>query len=224
MDNIEGSSLRRRPSRATAVGHFFGVLAAILLLTWLLHFRGGLDLDSDNKDKVFNVHPFLMYAGFVFLAGEAIMAYKTFPMEKKVRKFIHMLLHLVAIVLGIVGINAAFKFHNEVGIPNMFSLHSWLGMGTFCLFCLQWLYSFVTFFFPGAEVSTRGRMLPWHKVGGRTLLYMAVCTAESGLMEKATVMNLRHGTESRLMNFTGLAILFFGIAVDFTISVRVSTI
>jgi len=32
-----------------------GVAVTVLLLTWALHFRGGLALVSDNKDLIFNV-------------------------------------------------------------------------------------------------------------------------------------------------------------------------
>lgn len=48
-----------------------------------------------------------------------------------------MLLHAVALCLGSVGIYAAFKFHNESGIDNLYSLHSWVGLGTICLYGIQ---------------------------------------------------------------------------------------
>jgi cytochrome b-561 len=34
-----------------------GVMVAALVLTWTLHYRGGLALVSDNKDLIFNVLP-----------------------------------------------------------------------------------------------------------------------------------------------------------------------
>lgn len=69
--------------------------------------------------------------------GAAIMAYKTIPGSRKVQRAVHMGLHLVALLVGILGVYAIFKFHREVGIPDMYTLHSWLGMGTICLFGLQ---------------------------------------------------------------------------------------
>lgn len=54
--------------------------------------------------------------------------------------------------------------------------------------------------------------------GGRALLFMAICTALTGLMEKVTLMRLQHQNEARLINFLGLAILLFGISVDFSVS------
>lgn len=69
------------------------------------------------------------------LAG--MMAYKTVPGEKKVQKKVHLTAQLIALVLGIVGVCAAFKFHDKAGIRDMYSLHSWLGIGTISLFGLQ---------------------------------------------------------------------------------------
>lgn len=46
----------RSASGLTGVAHFFGILATILMVVWLLHYREGLDLDSDDARRVFNVH------------------------------------------------------------------------------------------------------------------------------------------------------------------------
>ncbi|CAK9170498.1 unnamed protein product [Ilex paraguariensis] len=86
---------------------------------------------------VLQVHPFLMFIGFVLVVGEAIMAYKTVPAKKEVQKVFHLTLHFIAPICGILGIYAVFKFHHEVGNPDMYTLHSWLGMSTICLFGLQ---------------------------------------------------------------------------------------
>lgn len=66
-----------------------------------------------------------------------MMAYNTVRADKQVQKFVHLFLHLVAIILGIVGLHAAFKFHDRRGITDMYSLHSWIGISTFSLYCLQ---------------------------------------------------------------------------------------
>ncbi|XP_014520447.1 transmembrane ascorbate ferrireductase 1 [Vigna radiata var. radiata] len=203
------------------LAHLFGIIAFILLLIWLLHYREGIEYDSNNGLRVFNVHPFLMYS-FIFLAGEAILAFQTIPSERKTRKFVHMTLHLVALVLGIIGLSAVFKFHDMRHIPNLYSLHSWIGIATFCLFGLQWVFGLVVFMLQAASAPTRAKVLPWHKVGGRALMFMAVCAAETGLMEKTSFLtNLGllkpHHRESNLINFTGLAILLFGVFVNFSV-------
>lgn len=68
---------------------------------------------------------------------EAIMSYKTVAAERETQKIVHLILHTIALASGIIGIYAVFKFHNELSIPNMYTLHSWIGMSTFCLFGLQ---------------------------------------------------------------------------------------
>ncbi|CAN6317924.1 unnamed protein product [Urochloa humidicola] len=139
--------------------------AAVLVLLWCVHFRGGLSLGSPtNKGLIFNVHPVLMLIGFVILGSEAIMSYKILPWSHDTNKMVHMLLHALALFLGSVGIYAAFKFHNESGIANLYSLHSWIGLGTICLYGIQWLLGITTFFFPGASPTVRRRMLPWHSL------------------------------------------------------------
>ncbi|KAI4313657.1 hypothetical protein L6164_026616 [Bauhinia variegata] len=212
------SSNRPRASCITVFAHLFGLLAIILLLIWLLNYRGGIDYDSDNGFLVFNVHPLMMFLGFIFLAGEAMMAYHTVPGERKTQKSVHMILHLIAIILGIVGLCAVFKFHDMGNIADVYSLHSWIGIGTFCLFCLQWLFGFFTFFASNSMDSTRRMIAPWHISGGRALLYMAICTALTGLIEKYQFLGLRaYQGESYLVNFLGLSILLFGIFVDLSV-------
>lgn len=59
MDVVERERGRYHSSASglTVVAHFFGILATILMLVWLLHYREGLDLDSDDARRVFNVRP-----------------------------------------------------------------------------------------------------------------------------------------------------------------------
>lgn len=52
-------------------------------------------------------------------------------------KFIHAGLNLLAFALVVVSMVAVFDFHNTAKIPNMYSLHSWLGLAAVILYCLQ---------------------------------------------------------------------------------------
>ncbi|KAK8921982.1 Transmembrane ascorbate ferrireductase 1 [Platanthera zijinensis] len=101
-----------------------------------------------------------MLIGFIVIGGEAIISYKSLPLSKEVKKLIHLILHATAIVLGIVGIWADFKFHNDSGITNLYSLHSWVGIGTISLYGIQWIYGFLTFFNPGGAAGLRRSSLP----------------------------------------------------------------
>ncbi|XP_010939997.2 probable ascorbate-specific transmembrane electron transporter 1 [Elaeis guineensis] len=197
-------------SRAGIVAHVLALTAAILVLVWVLHFGGGARLHSENKELIFNVHPLVMTLGFILVIGEGIMAYKTVPALKKVQKCVHMSLHLVALTLGIFGVYVAFKYHRESLIPDMYSLHSWLGMCTICLFGLQWLFGFFCFWYPKASLPTRARAVPVHASAGLTIFFMTICTAETGFVEKGA----EPGPETRLINFTGLILFLFGLSVS----------
>lgn len=72
--------------------------------------------------------------------------------------------------------------------------------------------------FPGAHDVTRARVVPLHRASGRALLFMAICAAETGLMEKIGFLGLKpYQRETNLVNFTGLAILLFGVFVNFSV-------
>ncbi|XP_059281484.1 probable transmembrane ascorbate ferrireductase 3 isoform X2 [Lycium ferocissimum] len=219
MDNMVTYRYYRPASRITILAHIFGVIAMILMLVWLLHYREGVDLDSYDPDKIFNVHPLLMYLGVIFLSGEALMAYKTVRGEREVKKSIHFLLHLAAIILGIVGIHAAFKYHDGRNLSDMYSFHSWIGIGTFCLYILQWIIGLCMYMLPYARVETRIANLPWHISGGRAIFYMTIVAALTGLMQKSTWMQLPlFSGESLLINFLAIFTLLFGVTVDMSVA------
>lgn len=70
----------------------------------------------------------------------AIIVYRlpwTWTYSKVTMKFIHAGLHFVAFVLAVISTVAVFDFHNAAKIPNMYSLHSWLGLAILLLHCLQ---------------------------------------------------------------------------------------
>ncbi|KAF3322388.1 putative ascorbate-specific transmembrane electron transporter 1 [Carex littledalei] len=201
----------------TYVSHVLAVVSAVLVLVWCIHFRGGLAFESSNKNLIFNLHPVLMLIGFIILGSEAIMAYKVLPWSHDVNKVIHLVLHAIAIVLGIFGIYCAFKFHNESGIANLYSLHSWLGIGTISLYVIQWIFGLVTFFVPGASPTFKRGALPWHVLFGLFVYILALATAELGFLEKLTFLEMgdveKYGTEAFLVNFTALIVVLFGASV-----------
>lgn len=71
------------------------------------------------------------------LVDAAMLAYKTVPGTKGFKKLVHMTLQFFAFILSVIGVWAAIKFHNEKGIDNFYSLHSWLGLACLFLFGIQ---------------------------------------------------------------------------------------
>ncbi|KAK6931699.1 Cytochrome b561/ferric reductase transmembrane [Dillenia turbinata] len=197
----------------TIFAHLLFICITTLVLVWLLHFRGGFAFSSTNKAKIFNLHVFFMAIGFILFAGEAIMAYKSVPGDRKAQKLVHLVLHLIALACGIVGIIAVFKFHNELGYAHMYTLHSWLGMATICLFGFQLLLGFFSFFFPGAEKPVRARLAPWHVFMGITIFLIGIAAALTGISQKFIFLGLEREQEAYIVNFTGILILLFGITV-----------
>lgn len=192
-----------------------GIAVSALLLTWTLHFRGGLALISDNKDLIFNVHPVLMVISLVLLNGEAMLAYKTVSGTKSFKKSVHLTLQFLAFFLSLIGVWAAIKFHNDKGIDNFYSLHSWLGLVCLFLFSIQWAAGFATFWYPGGSRNSRSSLLPWHVFFGVYIYALAVATCATGILEKATFLQTNHiisrySSEAILVNCLGVLLIALG--------------
>lgn len=123
-------------------------------------------------------------------------------------KVLHGALALAAFSLSVLGLAAVFRFHNAHGTPNMYSLHSWLGLVTVLLFScqvgacpgpsapqpplplaltsppLQWLAGFGAFLLPWAPTWLRALYKPVHVFFGSTILMLSVASCVSGINEK----------------------------------------
>ena len=81
----------------------------------------------------------------------------------------------------------------------------------------QWIFGFVTFFFPGAAPNLRRCLLPWHILFGLFVYILALANAELGFLEKLTFLESsgldKYGTEAFLVNFTALVVVLFGASV-----------
>ncbi|CAL1371246.1 unnamed protein product [Linum trigynum] len=206
----------------TFVAHAIAVVAAVMVLVWCIHFRGGLAWEDTNKNLIFNLHPVLMLIGLIIIGGEAIISYRSLPLKKEEKKLIHLVLHAVALILGIIGIYMAFKFHNESGIANLYSLHSWLGILVISLYGIQWIYGFIIFFYPGGSSTLRSASLPWHVLLGLFAFVLAVGTAAIGFLEKLTFLQnsglAKYGSEALLVNFTAVVTILYGAFVILSVA------
>ena len=86
------------------------------------------------------------------------------------------------------------------------------------LITCQWLFGFLFFWFPKAPAMTRDMAAPIHVTAGIGIFFMTICTAETGLMQKSIAPNSL--SEGQVINFTGLFILLFGVAVTVTVALR----
>ncbi|GAU46747.1 hypothetical protein TSUD_286060 [Trifolium subterraneum] len=81
-----------------------------------------------------------------------------------------------------VGLWAAWKFHNDKGIDNFYSLHSWLGLACLFLFSIQLAAGFATFWYPGGSRNSRVALMPWHVFFGIYIYALAIATTTTGVL------------------------------------------
>ncbi|XP_069472298.1 plasma membrane ascorbate-dependent reductase CYBRD1 isoform X1 [Ambystoma mexicanum] len=193
-----------------------GFLGVLFALVWVFHWREGLSWDGGLAE--FNWHPVLMVAGFIFIQGIAITVYRlpwTWNCSKLLMKFIHAGLHCIALILVVVSVVAVFDFHNAKNIPNMYSLHSWVGLTLVILYAMQILFGFLVYLLPFAPVSLRTSLMPLHTFSGIFIFGAVIATALMGFTEKLifALKNPSYSTsppEAIFVNTLGILILLFG--------------
>ncbi|KAM9036221.1 cytochrome b reductase 1 [Sarcophilus harrisii] len=202
-----------------------GFLAVLFTLIWVLHYRDGLGWDGGSPE--FNWHPVLTVTGFVFIQGLAIIVYRlpwTWKCSKLLMKSIHAGLNAVALILAIIALVSVFDFHNAKSIPNMYSLHSWIGLTAVILYTAQLLLGFFIFLLPFASPALRAILMPIHVYSGLLIFGIVIATALMGVTEKL-IFSLKNPEYSKLppeaifTNILGVLILVFG-AIIFWIVTR----
>ncbi|RMC18554.1 hypothetical protein DUI87_04446 [Hirundo rustica rustica] len=150
--------------------------------------------------------------------GTAIIVYRlpwTWKCSKRLMKFIHAGLNTIAMILAIVSVVAVFDFHNAKNIPNMYSLHSWIGLTAVIFYCLQLFLGFAVFLLPFAPAHLRAALMPIHVFSGLTIFATVIATALMGITEKL-IFSLKNPSysesppEATLVNCLGLLIVVFG--------------
>ncbi|CAN1296243.1 Probable transmembrane ascorbate ferrireductase 4 [Linum perenne] len=165
-------------------------------------------------------HPLLMVIGFTILSGEAILAHRWLPCSRNRRKLVHLGLQGVALSCGILGIWT--KFHGRKGfLANFYSLHSWMGLLSISLFAAQWWTGLLNFWYRQETRTVRMSRLPWHVFVGLYTYALAIATAETGLLERLTSLQMKphhssatllakRSPESMLANGLGIGLAFLG--------------
>jgi len=82
--------------------------------------------------------------------------------DHSVLKYIHAGLQILSGLFGAIGVWAAFYFHASAKIPDMYSLHSWIGLPTLIFFFGQWIIACDAYLFPGRQEGFRKTLLPVH--------------------------------------------------------------
>lgn len=200
-----------------------GLVMVILSGVWMSAYHGGYGWDEAT---VFNYHPLFMTMGMIFLYGDAILMYRMLRTTTKLYvKILHGVIQVAVLVFATIALKAVFDSHNKPikPIPNMYSLHSWIGLTAVILFGLQWVCGFVSFLFPKLSDSLRATYLPHHKFWGLVIFIMVCAAALMGITEKA-FFSLPSGQYSQLpgegvlLNMFGFFIVIFCVLVSYLVT------
>jgi len=173
-----------------------GLLALITTIHWAIDYKGGLTY-VPNKGIPFNWHPILMTLSLIFLYGNGALIYRIIPPRSEAHKMRLKMAHagamMVTFILMVVGLQAAFDSHNLAvpPKPNMYTLHSWVGLLAALLFGCQWALGFAAFLFPKFSPEIRSLLLPFHQYFGSAILALAVGAACMGHLEKMIWSNMK---------------------------------
>nr|XP_016934237.1 cytochrome b reductase 1 isoform X1 [Drosophila suzukii] len=197
-----------------------GLTMIVLVGTWIGQHFGGLG-GTSNPGLEFNWHPLFMTIGFIYLYGNSILIYRGFrTTRKKTLKLTHAGIHIAAFILTVIALKTVFDSHNLASppIPNMYSLHSWLGLSAVIIFSLQYVAGFVAFLAPGLRENYKIAMMPLHIYFGLFGFVLAIASALMGITEKAifAIKNPAYSTlppAGVLANVIGVLYVVFGALV-----------
>jgi cytochrome b-561 len=209
MEEIGGRSTAMNNFRVLyLITQMIGATIVILIGSWIGVHLGGLTWSAEPKTQ-FNWHPLLMSFGMIFLYGNcksetfifnrqilfvnpilftAILIYRGFRYaRKKSLKLTHATIHIFAFLFTVIALVAVFDSHNLANppIPNMYSLHSWIGIVAVILFGLQYVCGFMAYLVPGTKEPLKEFYMPYHVYFGLAGFVFAIGAALMGLSEKA---------------------------------------
>lgn len=146
-------------------------------------------LDFKSKVSSFEIHCIHIYLFLLYLyISTAILVYRGFRnVRKKTLKWAHAGIHLTAFVLTVIALITVFDSHNLAipPTPNMYSLHSWMGMGAVIVFGLQYVAGFTAYLAPGWRQQLKVAYMPLHIYFGLFGFVLAIASGLMGITEKA---------------------------------------
>ncbi|KAM6965222.1 lysosomal membrane ascorbate-dependent ferrireductase CYB561A3 [Aplochiton taeniatus] len=202
-----------------------GIACVVFVSCWNSQWRGGFAWDGSALQ--FNWHPVLMVTSLVVLYGNGAVLYRvplTWGQNKLPWKLLHAVVMLLALLLSVLGLCAVFDFHNasKPPIPNLYSLHSWIGIATTALFTFQWVLGLAGFLVPCSPMSFRKVLKPVHVWVGASILILSIASCISGINEKLFFVLKGNVTtqqypmlppEALIGNSLGVLIVAFGLVV-----------
>jgi len=129
------------------------------------------------SDKIvwgeFIYHPFLMTVAFGIMGPISTTVYFVFEhqlgiLDHQTAKYLHALMHFVATILGLVGILDMWKVHADKDVGHFMSIHSWIGIVIYSIWCLQFLMGAYMYLISN-NMELKKAFMPYHKSVGKFL-------------------------------------------------------
>ncbi|MFH4983585.1 hypothetical protein AB6A40_010294 [Gnathostoma spinigerum] len=130
---------------------------------------------------------------------------------------------VIFMVIALKAVWDSHDYHMKDGVldplPNLYSLHSWIGITVVVFYCLQYASGFSTFFFPGLSIPMRHFVMPFHQVFGIGIFCVAALTATMGISERAAwkhscwTLKKELCGEQVISNILGLSIVLYVTSV-----------
>ncbi|XKL59428.1 hypothetical protein PGB90_000444 [Kerria lacca] len=197
------------------IAEVVGFLSIVFMFYWCISYAGGLGFSAM---PLFQWHPLLMSIGLIFLMGNGILVFRILRnTHKYTLKLLHAAINASALVLTLLAALAVLVFHNQLNIPNFYSIHSWIGCTTILIFIFQACISIFSFLLNGVSDNFKATLLPYHVYFGHCIFVLGICSAISGINAKA-IFQLRDkyqkfDAEGLILNITGVLFVIFGAVV-----------
>jgi len=193
------------------------VFSSIVIVSIWVYELGGL---GSTDHELFNWHPLLMTLAYMLFMTEGVLAYVCLDGSHSEKKIIHLILQACSLFFSLLGVYVVFDFHAENKYPDLYSVHSWVGLLTIFLFGLQFLGGFMTFYRSQATVQRRQEFLPYHKFLGAVTVGCAYGAMMLGAFDKQAMLPKDdvYSFSRMLANSFSIVVVATGAAVLFQIS------
>jgi len=103
------------------------------------------------------------------------------------RKGVHLFLHTCAFACSATAVYLIWQFHGALKLPNLYSVHSVVGMAAIVMFGLQWCAGVIGFVFPMTPGWMRFMALPIHKFLGIAVFVAVTVACALGAMDRQRI-------------------------------------
>ena len=82
-------------------------------------------------------HPLFNSIAFVLALGEAVLVYRTLPVDHPTQKVTHGVLQAIVFAFGVAAVVCVNRWKTHNGFDHWYSVHSWIGLVLLSLVGLQ---------------------------------------------------------------------------------------